>query len=117
MSWLVKYWLSVVPSGSPGSDVSARYPIQVPKRDGMGYIENTEVEGGCMMLMRRFPKVTIWPGGFETVRCKCSSGKRKRGGRCTSCVCITKGSGQCSELCKCKLTCREEETEAGRSFS
>ncbi|CAN0001212.1 unnamed protein product, partial [Pylaiella littoralis] len=34
MSWLVEYWLSVVPSGSPGSDASARYPIEVPKWDG-----------------------------------------------------------------------------------
>ncbi|CAN0241742.1 unnamed protein product [Ectocarpus sp. 4 AP-2014] len=110
MSWLVKYWLSVVPSGSPDSDVSAKYPIQVPKWDGMGYIANTEVEGGCMMLMRSHPKVTIWPGGFETVKCMCSSGKRKRGGRCTTCVCAIKGSG-CSELCRCKLTCCDEDTE------
>lgn len=59
MSWLVKYWLSIAPNGCQASDVSARYPFQIPKWDGMGYIENTEVEGGCMMFMRRVPKVTI----------------------------------------------------------
>ncbi|CAM9481112.1 unnamed protein product, partial [Ectocarpus sp. 6 AP-2014] len=40
----------------------------------------------------------------------CSSAKRKRGDCCTTCVSCTKGSG-CSELCRCKRTSCDEETE------
>ncbi|CAM9835171.1 unnamed protein product, partial [Pylaiella littoralis] len=60
------------------------------------------------MLLRRSPKVTIWPGGMETVKCRCSSVPGK--GKCTNCVCITQGYGSCSELCRCKLACCEQRT-------
>ncbi|CAN0353146.1 unnamed protein product, partial [Pylaiella littoralis] len=86
---------------------SATYPIEVPVWDKMGYLENPKVEGGCLMLLRRSPKVTIWPGGMETVKCRSSvPGK----GQCTNCVCITQGYGSCSELCRCKLACCEQRT-------
>ncbi|CAM9908120.1 unnamed protein product [Pylaiella littoralis] len=80
MSWLVDYWLSIVPVAAAGSEVSATYPIEVPVRDKMGYLENPKVERGCLMLPRS-PKVTIWRGGMEMVKCRCSSVPGK--GQCT----------------------------------
>lgn len=102
MSWLVEYWLSLAPVSVAGSEASANYSISVPVWDGKGYLKNPEVDGGCMMLLRREPKVTIWPGGVETVKCRCSNVPGK--GQCTGCVCKQKGS-VCSELCKCERAC------------
>ncbi|CAB1096161.1 unnamed protein product [Ectocarpus sp. CCAP 1310/34] len=107
MEWLVEYWLSIVPVSAAGSEPSENYPIAVPEWNNKGYLKDPEVDGCCKMLLRREPKVTIWPGGVETVKCRCSDVPGR--GQCTSCVCKQKGS-ICSELCKCKRACCVEET-------
>ncbi|CAM9197207.1 unnamed protein product, partial [Pylaiella littoralis] len=71
-----------------------------------GYLKDPQVDGCCRMLLRREPKVTIWPGGVETVKCKCSDVPGR--GQCTNCICRKKGS-ICSELCKCKRACCVED--------
>lgn len=109
MSWLVEYWLAVVPVGRTFQEVSSGYPIEVPDWTNSGYLPNSSVEGGCMMLLRRVPKVTIWPGGSETMKCRCSSTAGK--GQCRDCVCMVKGYKQCSELCGCKLACLNHGTD------
>lgn len=79
----------------------------------MGYLRDLEVEGGCKMLLRREPKGTIWPGGVETVKCRCSSVPGR--GQCGSCVC-RKNCSQCSELCRCKRACLEEGPTDGNTL-
>lgn len=79
----------------------------------MGYLRDLEVEGDCRVLLCREPKVTIWPGGVETVKCRCSSVPGR--GQCGSCVCRKNGS-QCSELCKCKRACLEEGPTDGNTL-
>ncbi|CAM9931446.1 unnamed protein product, partial [Pylaiella littoralis] len=106
MEWLVEYWLSVVPVSAAGSEPSENYPISVPGWNNKGYLKDPQVDGCCRMLLRREPKVTIWPGGVETVKCKCSDVPGR--GQCTNCICRKKGS-ICSELCKCKRACCVED--------
>ncbi|CAN0403847.1 unnamed protein product [Pylaiella littoralis] len=59
-------------------------------------------------MLPRPPKVTIWPGGMEMVKRRCSSVPGK--GQCTIVFCITQGYGRRSELCRCKLACCEKRT-------
>ncbi|CAN0435479.1 unnamed protein product [Pylaiella littoralis] len=113
MSWLAEYWLSILSVAAIDLEVSHSYPIQVSIWDDKGYLENPEVEGGYLMLLHRSPKVTVWPGGMETIKCRCSSVPGK--GQCTTCVCVTKGYGSCSELCRCRLAwCEEQITGSER---